>query len=67
MDVSVGECCKQNTAFIIERKREKLAVGPGSDECKAGYETYNCGELRVRWRELCTLGEVEQNMSVLRC
>ena len=33
-----------------ERKRDKLAVGPGSREYKAGYETNNCGELRVRWR-----------------
>ena len=65
MDVSVGGCCKQNTAFIRERKREKLAVGPGPRECKAGYETNNCGELRVRWRELCALGEGGQNMGVL--
>ena len=52
-----GGCCKQNTAFIRERKREKLAVGPGPRECKHGYETNNCGELRVRWRKQCALGE----------
>ena len=30
-----------------EKEREKVAVGPGPRECKAGYETNNCGELRV--------------------
>ena len=33
-----------------EKEREKVMVGPGSKECIAGYETNNCGELRVRWR-----------------
>ena len=32
-----------------EKGREKLAVEPGPGGCKAGYETDNCGELRVRW------------------
>ena len=52
MNVSVGGCLKQNTAFIRERKRKKVAVGPGSRECKAGYETNNCGEQNIsvlRW------------------
>ena len=57
MNLPVGGFCKQNTAFRRERKRWKVAVGPGSGECKAGYETDNCGELRVRWRELFALGE----------
>ena len=48
-----------------EKKREKVAVGQGPRECKAGYETNNCGELRVRWRELFALGEGMQNMGVL--
>ena len=57
MNVPVGGCCKQNTAFRRVRRGVKVAVGPGSGDCKAGYETSNCGELRVRWRELCALGE----------
>ena len=48
---------KQNTAFRRERKREKVVAGPGSRECKAGYETNNRGESRVRWQGLCALGE----------
>ena len=48
------------------QKREKVALEPGSRDCKAGYETSNCGELRVRWRELCALGEGGQKMSVPR-
>ena len=59
-------CCKKNTAFRRERKREKVAVGPGSRECNAGYETKKCGELRVRCRELCALRERGKNMSVSR-
>ena len=64
MDVAVGGCLKQNMASRGQRKRGKVAVGPGSGECKAGYETNNCGELRVRWRGLCALGEGGQNMGV---
>ena len=64
--VSVGGCLKQNMVSRRQRKREKLAVGPGSRECKAGHETNNCGELRVRWRGLCALGKGGQNMSVSR-
>ena len=41
-------------------------VGPGLRNCKAGYETTNCGELRVRWRGLRALGESGQNMGVSR-
>ena len=52
---------------LQKREKEKVADGPGSRECKAGYETNNCGELRVRWRKLCALGEGGQNMSELRC
>ena len=52
MDVLVGECLKQSMVSGGERKREKVAVGPGSKGCYAGHETNNCGELRVRWREL---------------
>ena len=66
MGVSVGGCFKQNVVFRRERKREKVAVGPGSGECTAGYETNNCCDLRVRWRELCALGEGEQDIRVLR-
>ena len=66
MGVSVGGCFKQNVVFRRERKREKVAVGPGSEECKAGYETNNRCDLRVRWRKLCALGEGEQDISVLR-
>ena len=50
MDVSVGGCLKQNMVFGRQRKREKVIVGPGSNECIAGYETNSCRELRVRWR-----------------
>ena len=57
MDVSLGGCCEQNKAFIRERKRGKVAVGPGSGERKAGFETNNCGELRVGWRGLCAFRE----------
>ena len=66
MGVSVGGCMKQNMASRRERKRAKLRSESGLRECKAGYETSHCGELRVRWRELCALGEGGQNMSVLR-
>ena len=52
MNVSVGECLKQNMASRRERKRAKLRVGPGLGECEARYETNGCGELRVRWRGL---------------
>ena len=62
--MSVGGFCKQNTAFIKERKREEVAVGPGPRECKAGYETNNCGELRVRCRGLRALEGNGQGMSV---
>ena len=66
MGVSVGGCFKQIMVFRRERKRGKVAVGPGSGECKAGYETNNRCDLRVRWRKLCALGEGEQDISVLR-
>ena len=29
------------------KTREKVRVGPGLGECEAGYETSNCGEVRV--------------------
>ena len=48
-------CLKQKMVSRRERKREKMAVGPGSIECKAGHETENCCELRVRWRGLWAL------------
>ena len=64
--MSVGGCFKQIMVFRRERKRGKVAVGPGSGECKAGYETNNRCDLRVRWRKLCALGEGEQDISVLR-
>jgi len=66
MGVSVGGCFKQIMVFRRERKREKVAVGPGPGGCAAGYGTKNCCDLRVRWRELCALGEGEQDISVLR-
>ena len=50
-----------------EREGDNLAVGPGSRERNTGYETNNCGELRVRWWVLCALGEGGQNISVLGC
>ena len=34
---------------IQDGEREKVRVGPGLRECEAGYETNNCGKLRVRW------------------
>ena len=40
-----------------EKKREKVRVGPKLREFEAGYETSNFGELRVRWRGPCALGE----------
>ena len=48
MGVSVGGCLKQNMASRrqTKRKREKLAVGPESRECKAGYKTHKCKEPR---------------------
>ena len=33
-------------------KERKVRAGPGLRDSKAGYETSNCGELRVRWRGL---------------
>ena len=57
---------KQNMAFRRQGKREKVMVGPGSREFKAGYDTKTCDELRIRWRELCALREWGQNMSVQR-
>ena len=47
-----GGCFKQNRVFRRQRKREKMVVGPGSADCKAGYETNDCGELCARWRWL---------------
>ena len=41
-----------------DREREKAVVGWGSKECIDGYETSNCGELRVRWRGLVGRWEV---------
>ena len=35
-----------------EKEREKVAVGPGSRERKAGYVTNKYGELSVRWKGL---------------
>ena len=67
MGVSVGGCFKQIMVFRREKKRGNVALGPGSGECKAGYETNNRCDLRVRWRKLCALGEGEQDISVLRC
>ena len=52
MEVAVLGCLKQNMVSRRERKREEVAVGPGSGEYKAGYETNNCGDLRVRRRGL---------------
>ena len=43
-----------------------MAVGPGPKECKAGYETNNCGDLHIRWRELFAFGEGGKNMSAPR-
>ena len=57
MDVSVGGYLKQNMASRRQRKREKVAAGPGSRELKAGYETNSCAELRVKLSGLCALIE----------
>ena len=45
------------TVFRRQRRREKVVVGPGSRECKAGYETKYRGKLRVRWRWLVLVGK----------
>ena len=37
---------KRHMVFKRQRKREKVAVGPGLRVCKAGYETNDFGELR---------------------
>ena len=37
---------------LQEREKERVRVEPGLRESEAAYETNNCGELRVRWREL---------------
>ena len=37
---------KQNTAPKRETKREKVGIGPGLRECKAGHETDSYRELR---------------------
>ena len=50
-------CCKLSLVLRRQGKIEKVMVGPGSRECKAGYEKNNCGELRVRWRGPCALGK----------
>ena len=39
-------------ALRRQRTSEKVRAGPGLKECEAGFETSNCGELRVRWRWL---------------
>ena len=49
-----------------ERERGKVGVGPGLNECEAGYETNNCGEMCVRCRGPCALGEGGQNIGVPR-
>ena len=51
-----GGCCKQSMSSRRQRKREKVAVGPGPRQCKAGDETKICGKLRLRWGGLCALG-----------
>ena len=38
---------QKNSADTRRKKREKVRAGPGPRECEAGYETNNCGELRV--------------------
>ena len=55
---------KQKMASMRETKREKLGVGPELEECKAGHETSNCVELRVRWRGRYALGEGGQDMGL---
>ena len=52
---------KQNIASRRQRRKEKEALRPGPRECKAGHETNNYEEFRVRWRKLCTLGKGGQN------
>ena len=48
---------KQKMVFRRQRKRGKVAVVPGSRECNEENETNNCGQLRVRWKGPCALGE----------
>ena len=64
MGLSIGGCLKQNITFGRYIKTGKGSVGPGPKNCKAGYETNNCWELRVKWRGLYALGEGGQHMGV---
>ena len=66
MGVSVGGGAWNRTRPPEDREgeRERVMVGPGLRVFKAGYETKNCGEFRVRWRGLCALGERGQNRGV---
>ena len=59
---------KQNMASRREREKERgeVRAGQGLKGGGAGYETKKCGELRVRWRGLCALGEMVQNTGVPR-
>ena len=50
--MSVEGGLKQSKVFRRQRKGEKVMVGPGSREYKAGYKTHNYRELRARWRGL---------------
>ena len=60
----VGGWLKQKMASRRQRRIEKVMVGLGSRECKAGYDSDNCGKFRVRWRGLCALGRVPEYMRV---
>ena len=50
--------------FQKTKRKEKVAVGPGSSDCKAGHKTNSCGESCVRSGGLCALGKGRQNTSV---
>ena len=61
MDVLVRGCFERSMVSRRQKKREKVAAGPGSKECTAGHETQNYGKLRVRRRGLSALGERAEN------
>ena len=53
MGVLVGGCLKQSMVSRIERKREKVRVGPRLRECEAGYRQTIVGSCALDGEGYC--------------
>ena len=56
-----SRCCIQNVASRRQRRGQKVTVGPGSRESKAGHETKIRVDFCVRSGGLCGLGKEGAN------